>query len=534
MATRRIDPFGFLNYDCTSLVLSNLTLYDLACAQRVSKDWKALIEDWSCKQGFLQHFPDVPPTENSAAPGQQQGTGSEATKDERDAEVARFKRYMIEGTCDERWAAGHALSVQEYTVHGSVPQAIGDFLVLQTADTILWDQVCRRKQRRGDSSLQPINTNSLRYNTGTATTAMKVRSRMLHAAGLLQFDLQEDLPLNTGRIWEYMAELETGKVLWSKPKPTIAYGGGRNHHWSPVATGWDRIYYYGDNNLDIQAFDLRTGALLYTRQEFVPRKEFFSYSILQCWRLNGREVLVTYVKSNTRNDGGQEECKLCFVDPENGQTIQTIPFVKFRGPLDIKVSHRRNEPAFALLSYNSTGSHPGVVKIQTFDYHRATGMFRQRGIEDIDLFAQGVYYNNEIDCDPFRGIIVAADGPASMRSASHDPDTTGAPIRIYPLRPGQGSTNPSRCKELVVGTDTKESYRITQGRGNIVNSWIWSLRIAGNRLFVGYSFASLNGTGDRIRTDEIAVFDFGTPGSSALGEGKCCLHRASGFGMRFR
>ncbi|RDW92765.1 uncharacterized protein DSM5745_00087 [Aspergillus mulundensis] len=508
----KLDPIRALNYDCTSLVFDHLSLSDLTRVERVSKDWKARLYAWMANEGIVKRFPHALPDKHSDAEAGEQDV----------VKVKRFKKYVIEGTSTERLAAGRALSVNTYTAaafpSNNLPLLAGDFVVLGNNVSILWDQIGNREEARRDintnHALQPINLNSLRFHTGPATAPYRdrwtVEGRRLHAAGFLHFELSEPQAETS---WVYMLELETGNVLWSQPKsPTSALT-------IPIAMGWKRIYYYGPQTTDLEAYDLKTGALLYSRRSFFPKALNIWHD--QIWRVGGREVFVG-ISSEGKQDKGTMPVSMYLIDAESGAIIQVITFMQYWTPglrydplLTLKVSTRRNELAFAWVSYNSART---LAMIHTFDYDRVNGEFVERGLEEIDLVALGVIkrhgLRSRIDCDPFRGIIASAN-------------IDGGSVWIHPLRLGSmGDDAPTQSTKIILDRNPKEDFSIGKGGTNphvVLDDFrLDKIIIAGNRLCLKYQ---LNyGTPGTDTENELAVLDFGSPGSSALDEGAFCLH----------
>ncbi|RDW92767.1 uncharacterized protein DSM5745_00089 [Aspergillus mulundensis] len=398
----KADPFDVLNYACVCLVLENLHTRDLPCAQQVNQNWRWQVVDWIRTSGVRRHFPDALPEKG----------------DKVDA-LDRYKRYVNKGASAERWVAGLAVNANGYQL----------FTEFSTASEGLWaagEYIGYKQGRnlfgarvgwRGEADSHSTQTS---YSVQTLETAFppglsNPTTMTVHARGLLYVTRRDGGP--TERYRQIVCDLMSGAILWSETI-TISFNVERTFgsRHSPLAVGRDRVYQRTANRH--------------------PEERGIQDTFL--WRLEGRGVLVhlSYDENSVDNFnyGYERDCEgegngtLYFIDTETGKILQKLTFdwshdsIQHRSVL-AKVSDRRDELAFALVSYDcKPHTSPLTARIQTFDYSYKERQFVERGLEEIDLKRLGVSEQSDaFDCDPFKGIVVAADR------------AEGCP-RIYPLQ----------------------------------------------------------------------------------------------------
>ncbi|RDW92768.1 F-box protein [Aspergillus mulundensis] len=484
------DPIQALNYDCIVQVLANLPPKDLIRAEGVSKAWREQVRDWMSGLGMRKYFSDALITEKRG--------------EEIDV-VGRFKKYVIEGTCAERWAARKANHANEYTVpweRSSRMQGLhtaGDYIAYMQGGQLFGARLGYHEGADGTPTPYPPQVIDLMNFTLDDISDIRV-----HASGLVM------LLMGDYRPWLQMFSIETGQRLWSV---AIALHLGRQNY-NQVTLGWEKVYQHTRDMSIIDAYDIRMGQLVNSvHTSLKVTATCLPGQAAVVWRIQGREVLVTF-DSVARRD----EKELYFVDADTGQTLQIIAFK--HELLRLAVSDRRDELAFALITTPASEGDeelPMLREIRRFHYQAAEKKFVEQSNAHIDLGYSRLSQNDVFDIDPFRGLIVAMDLDGQF------------PI-VYSLESSSRSntltcTPPERF--VVESKDTDVSGAVGEGKALKAKR----VNIVGNKLFIYYWDWSLPGTTRYGLLDQkVVVLDFGSTGGSPMDlDDATCLHHPSGL-----
>ncbi|RDW92760.1 uncharacterized protein DSM5745_00082 [Aspergillus mulundensis] len=508
MSDESTDPFLYLNYDCTYLVLQYLSIHDLAHAQLVCNLWHILLREWVGGPALRLHFPDawkeLRQEEEERQTAEMQGNiGNdgdmlEDAHDNRSSRLEMFNLYASDQACSEAWVSGRPKVTYNYPLGhplGNMYTIAGDFIAWPQGDSIFWQRVgyqeCESNAQLSQYPVKKLDVNVRRYN---------VHFIRAHAAGLLLLVVY----VPEERVFrEHVFHLETGKELWVKQRDEES---GRPY---PIAMGMDRLYLYHNNTRrGVDTYDLRTGTLLASQPSCLPDADIDNRQT-RIWRLGGRDVLVALSVVNVH--AWHIDALIHFIDPDQGRTIDTILFRHHVGldprAVKVRVSSRLNEFAFALVS-EVCDEEMFLLKIQTFDYDFATGKFVKRGSSEwFDLTDLDIKPADLLDYDPFRRVIAVA----GRRDISP---------RIISLDGDMGSFT---CRTLAINTPAGS---VVGGLENVI--------IDGSRLYVCYeSVHCMDDSGRLARKHETAVFEFGTRSNSSshlsLG-GEVCLHPLDSIG----
>ncbi|RDW92759.1 uncharacterized protein DSM5745_00081 [Aspergillus mulundensis] len=489
---RKADPVSALNYDCLNLEFQKLSLQDLARAEQVSTTWKSAVEDWASGQGLLYHFPDVWKKVNAKH--------HLRTTEGKKIALAAFKQAASEKLTTDRWLTANPKWAIEYGAGHDDHEtrgisAAGNFIAWGKKDPgcIFYQRVGYQPSDDGSRLPYPVKKLNLDALRNAATYWM-----YMHAGGLL-YVTRRVLQIS---YMEHVFDLETGKELWSKEVlcyPTT----DRSNPWHtlhlPAAIGWERLYRPTETGSVMEAYDLRTGALLYS----IPWALGFTQKIdyTHVWRLQGREIIV--VISVTSNQQ-PPIARFHLIDAQIGHRIQLIehkcsPPVPgasaFHDPL-FYASTRRGELSFAVVEEIDHPT-PRLGKthatIQIYDYDAPVGQFVARSPETLSLRGMGFGSWHFLNCrrayDPFRRFLVdrftlfpfgeTEDGVTRLAAGvniAHDSRAENKALDI-------GWSSPER-----ISVDTFQAFRI--GR---------------NRLFVG-----MDDTGkDRGFANAAQIVEFG-------------------------
>ncbi|KAL3491028.1 hypothetical protein BJX62DRAFT_237628 [Aspergillus germanicus] len=162
----RKDPFQYLCWGCTSIILSYLDVQDLAHCERVDQGWRQFVHEWMGAVGFYQHFPHLP-----------KSTASTIYSTE--GRVMLFSNCALDEARRQRWATGRASCAREYTFPGYIFIAKGGFVVSGTDDKLHWQGL----GFRSDGSLHPVNT--FKYKPKG-----RIGSMYLHEAGYVFLEIE--------------------------------------------------------------------------------------------------------------------------------------------------------------------------------------------------------------------------------------------------------------------------------------------------------------------------------------------------------
>ncbi|KAL4899962.1 hypothetical protein BDW74DRAFT_183278 [Aspergillus multicolor] len=497
MSAESTDPFLYLNYDCTYLLLEYLNIHDLAYAQQVCKLWHILVREWIAGPALRLHFPDVwedireEEVEReivnfeSDSDIQRDIYEEECTKKER--RLAKFNVYAADQACDERWENGILKRIYNYPLGqtlGNMFTTAGDFIAWPQEETVFWQPVGKPGQECGsDAHLIPyphpvkrLNIDVRRYN---------VHFIRVHAKGLLLLVVY----VPEERVYrEHLFHLETGKELWVKQQDEEL---DRPY---PVAMGREKLYlYHNDTRRGIDTYDLHTGTLIASQPTIFPNEDF-DHQHTRIWRLSGRNVLVAVSFVNTR--AYHQDALVHFTEPETGELLDTVLFRHPIGldPRDVKlrVSSRLNEYAFALI----------------YDYDFETGKFMRRGRSEwVHVGDLGVTPADDLDYDPFRRVLVVAGARDIFpRIINFDED------------PGEFDIGQTLCLN-------DNSNRQASGVNKVI--------MDGSRLYVCYESRGEPDAFGRKWRNDTAVLEFGTGSASSPQlrlDGEMCLHPMDSVG----
>ncbi|RDW92756.1 uncharacterized protein DSM5745_00078 [Aspergillus mulundensis] len=505
--TQRADPLSRLNYDCVNVLLGHLDLQDLAHAEQLNRAWKAQVQQWMSKQGLVNHFPEL--WKDMKATGK-------AAQDEGKL-LPLFKQHASEVLYNRRIKAGKPVWVQEYPAPQITLrfQSAGDFMAWQCKDGLYYQRIAP-KGNTGATSPHQVKKLDIQV-----TFAHEV-NLLMHPSGLLLL-VARNLPgrtvprmvtPNDSKYTEHVFDLDTGKQLWSRRLPngyTNSFGTYLSNR-SPIAMGWDRLYRYGRVPETLEAFDLRTGTLLYS----VPmetRLHATSNTPQSCvWRIQGRDMIMAF--NHDKDAGGffLQTLKMVLMDAETGRVVQTLPIeMTARENPDMRVSTRPGELAFALLSEEGFWTGAQKTVIEMFYYDGVTGMFKGRGIEHVDWLgreAQWFRYGSRTkrDYDPFRRLAIGWD----MQNHYYFVQPFDGEVKPTPLsRPGHPSPGIHAGAGPVVNNPPLGRDRYKNGFVHLTNKRL-VIRIRGD---------------DQPRGMTTVVVDFGSAPvvSSQLEHPACCV-----------
>lgn len=193
---------------------------------------------------------------------------------------------------------------------------------------------------------------------------------------------------------EHLLDLNTGDELWSRKR--FVRSGDRHAHdaHAMIHMGPEVIYRYGERKTDIEVFDVRTGAWLYSLPSIV---DFAPVSRVKVHCIAGRDIIFAIKDYNI----------VRLIDPKNGSRLLDIE-IAFWLDTEVVVSSRPNESAFALISQVDVDDEQSkLTKIRKFASD-ADGNFIDQGVEVIDLTEISRGANHEaVAIDPFRNFAVA-------------------------------------------------------------------------------------------------------------------------------
>ncbi|RDW92752.1 uncharacterized protein DSM5745_00074 [Aspergillus mulundensis] len=357
------DPLRLLNFDCATLILDHLDLDDVGNAQVVSEAWEARVQEWAGTRGLQKLFPDA---------WKKHFAGTEDASKKGSNGYQLFRQQALEETCEKRWAKARALRAHEYIIDKKIADVVmaGEYLAWRQERTQWVD-----KQEAGVFWTR-LGAPAQQLDMPVALARGLVHMK-LHCSGLLSVYSQR-VVTRDNRITQHVYDLTTSTELWRR---TIT-GANTPHAQTqvyPIAIGWARVYHYGATLTELEAYDLRSGALLYTVPLFTKPVLIPAHS--QVWRLGGLDVLVGISKTAGNAANGNPRAEMHFINTDTGYSLQTLRFDYSGGPDDlrIKVSTRRNELAFALVG----GMVHGCFSTQIFEYEAARQEFVQRSLEDL-------------------------------------------------------------------------------------------------------------------------------------------------------
>ncbi|RDW92757.1 uncharacterized protein DSM5745_00079 [Aspergillus mulundensis] len=455
----KADPLQALNYDCINLVLQDLSPQDVAKAEQVSNSWKIHIRDWEAGPGCVHHFPDA-------------WKELKVTNDLNAVEV--FKECASQKTATDRWLAAKPRWVME--CHPALieksERAAGDFISWTSLSDghIYCQRVGYEKDTAGKWRQFPKVRVDLKVSRAAGT---EIKCTRLHASGLLYVATSErgSPPDRVCTYRDHVFELETGKLLWSRGQATPPS--------RPLALGWERLYRHGPKPNSLEAYDLRTGDLLYTVS--IPPEVYKSEQEARVWRLRGREVIVVPIRGHVVHRGF--EYNLYLVDAETGLRVQVIKIVyhDYRPPR-LKVSSRRGELAFAVMDQVvDEHTRAQTERIRFFEYDAAKGQFVDGKEEQMEIRGGAGAMSGQCgDYDPFRRFYTIPSFPEGHHSIfpfpGADADADGQDS------PGTDHITANPVSFSVTGdVGGRDGVPVKPQRG------LWGLakvRIAGNRLWL--------------------------------------------------
>ncbi|RDW92769.1 F-box protein [Aspergillus mulundensis] len=526
----RRPPQAF-NFDCASLIFDHLAIEDIFRLERVSKTWRDYVRDWMSGPGMHKLFPDAIRANSEAGAGI--GSGKRAGG----ADPAdRFKRFLREGTCSERWETGRANVANEYVcsnvphLHSSSPgiYTAGDYLVYTSGWHIFGTRLGQEKGAGGTPSSYPVR--ELDAANANLRRAGDVRDIRVHASGLAV--VYNNSVHN--HCWQTF-DIKTGNMLWTTAIPQ--YINARDYN---VALGWHRLYRFDKDLSVLDSYDIRTGALVSSQQTGLILEPTWGTRQGVIWRLQGRDVLVTIdARQVDPSDTLSKKKMLCIMDTETHQIIQRIPlehanaprpYQQRCGPL-VHVSSRHDDHAFAVITAGCEQDGAGMQQvrtIRTFQYHAREGKFKERTIEHVDL--RGFRFSNRtaFDIDPFRRFLIAQDSSTGRLCRYPTPYVFAAsPHTLPPV--------PASPLPLFVGDDTTTPYPVVMnppkpGATGATFASPWKAKVMRNRLYLYYwKKHSDDGVTLRANTRTVAL----TFGSSAPSipdpEAATCLHHPDGL-----
>ncbi|RDW92755.1 uncharacterized protein DSM5745_00077 [Aspergillus mulundensis] len=502
-AKPKADPFAVLNYDCASIVLEHLGLWDLGNAQHVSSAWNELVQDWIASEGLHQHFPEAWSKE-AAKPGwNRRGR----TPQQRQEIVRLFNKLAIKKVADEAWKAGQPAWVtecigdgQDTYAHGG-PTAAGDYLAWADGESVFWKRAGYRLDENGIRAPYPAGKVDVKLDPKSSVEPFL----RLHARGFLYLSHYTDEDTDHPRLWIRMFELETEKELWCKrlkPHSQPWF----NNTFGLVAMGWDRMYCYSSSGKDLQVHDLRTCALLYKLRSFTPHHLAHGNGSARVWRLRGRDILVLVTA----------EINVRIIDAEDGRAIQTIRVAGEHRPR-IVVSNRPGELAFAILgrASNALGQITDIPTSRPFQYNSATGKFVEGATQRLNFSALSIAGSHEtVSYDPFRGIAaVVSPHKAAIRLIRFAPlGSPGAdsPV-VYATRPVSFKKGQAEILRRSIGQPYVSMASVDHGVGGLNFGGGIKFGASGNRLYV-FCVGDFSGKCGP-KKDPVCVLEFGPRGA---------------------
>ncbi|KAL4747136.1 hypothetical protein BDW72DRAFT_206733 [Aspergillus terricola var. indicus] len=395
----KIDPIQKLNFDCASLILQHLNIYELARCQLVSRQWRQTALEWIATTGLRWHFPRACKRFMSKF---------SATAPQAYQVWEEFQECAYEKARKDVWLSGRAFSSME--CHKFTHFARSDkFIAWHHEGSIYWRWAGYQEHPdRPPYLMHKLNyklpPGQLRY-MAVCSEAQTV-FLIIRCPGHLA-KLRKMLP-NSTRLkalhdepehLDIMVDIHTGQELWSAPR---RYARTDWERWrEALKLGWKKIYRYGSTKRELDVHDIRTGKKLYSLP-FASDVPFPALKDVRVVRLGGREIIMTL---NEHADDPQHDCEIRFIDGEYGRLLQAIKAQTCGGFSHIVPSERRNELAFALITYG-VKNRPYVALIRKYGFDANQKLFVPQGLALFDLEKLRGAYEFYPVIDPFRNFIV--------------------------------------------------------------------------------------------------------------------------------
>ncbi|KAL4984575.1 hypothetical protein BDW68DRAFT_193533 [Aspergillus falconensis] len=394
-----IDPIQRLNFDCASIVLQHLNIYDLARFQLVSRQWRQTALEWIAVTGLGWHFPRAC----------QRFMRKFTTELPQPFQVwEEFQECAYEKARKRVWLSATAFSSMECNKFTHFSRS-DKFIAWHYEGSIYWRWAGYQEHpdrppylmHRLNYELPP---GQLRYiaicsDPETIFLVMRCPEHLAKLRKVLPNSIRLQALHEEPEHLDIMIDIHTGRELWSAPR---RYARSDWERWrEALKLGWKKIYRYGPTNRELDVHDIRTGEKLYTLP-FASDVPFPALKDVRVVRLGGREIIMTL---NEHADDPQHDCEIRFIDGEYGRLLQSIKAHTCGGFSHIVPSERRNELAFALVTYG-VKSRPYVAQIRKYEFDADQKLFVPQGLDLLDLNTLREAYEFYPVIDPFRNFIV--------------------------------------------------------------------------------------------------------------------------------
>ncbi|KAL4799319.1 hypothetical protein BDV19DRAFT_355595 [Aspergillus venezuelensis] len=384
------DPFAYLNFDCTSRILSSLDTQNLVSCERVSKGWHTLVRGWISEWGWRRHFPH----EQDYDLDQRSGDG-----------IQRFK-YLAGRECNLKH--GRAGSVHMFLKVYHFLTIAGDYAVWLYGPQLHFQRLGVKE----DGSLYDPQVLPL-----TVTRCWVLDTLLVNEEGYLVWQSMGDDPEIMECTLHVFSLPECREVLTiNHVRKQVPGKEGSRPTRSAVAVGRRRIY--AIDNIEnscclLLAYDLFSGQQCYVRRvsDYIPDLLETGCSAFRVLRGGDPELLLWLLCP-------PQGSALTIINGERGDQLQAITgdfrtppspplgeseFEHFEKTPTIHVHPRRKEFA---LSWQYWPLPSGLIQPQKFCAHvfslSSDGMFH--GGQPALLLPRGNCRSGGIAIDPFRSL----------------------------------------------------------------------------------------------------------------------------------
>ncbi|KAL4899463.1 hypothetical protein BDW74DRAFT_183716 [Aspergillus multicolor] len=402
----QIDLAKKLNFDCHAKVFENLSIYDLARCQLVSKQWRANALEWITGAGLAYHFPiehkrfikkfeQEIGNENRKA----EGKGKKKDEDEGKSKSKGPEPYQVWdefGECayeqarTDAWLCGRVTSdlklnnVSHFSLNGK-------FIVRRLSPA-------SREQDKVQTPARPLTIHEVCAEAETLFLIVQCPEYIAKLRKVLPSSKRLQAKYEEPEHMEFMADIQTGKDLWSSSRRYNRTDWEQQGFSDAVVFGWEKIYRFATNNDALHVHSIRTGEELYT----LPFRVGGLDSIVVL-RLDGREVLLT-VRPGYVDTNAIVEIRL--TDGETGKCLQSIVVRTMVGAREqIVSSNRHGEVAFALVSYGEDDDGE-IVRIRKYAWDAPRELFIPQDKVKLELLKFNIKDLSLMgvpEVDPFRG-----------------------------------------------------------------------------------------------------------------------------------